>query len=348
MTVTRASILWSLLFLPVLSTAVRAQQPGEPPERVLTGVVVDNLSGRPVPSALVSVGGQAPRAIADSLGAFALRGVPSGSFELLVQRFGFGDLTLRVSVPGSPQPVIARLQVDPLELDSLIVTGAARVQLAGSVLDARSREPVPWASLWLSPDAVREAGSASGDDEGVFSIDGVRTGVYLLRVDKLGYQSQYISVGVSAPPEPITVLLEPDSAVMKGLQVMTGELRTRRNATPFLVRVYDERRLRLTASPDVRHFLDRESNLPWTGCPGSASMDCLAHRLQVVSPRVYIDDFRRDLEELVSFAPAEIFQLETFTCRAAVEIRVYTTQYMERMARRPRILLPACSGWEQQ
>jgi hypothetical protein len=128
---------------------------------------------------------------------------------------------------------------------------------------------------------------------------------------------------------------------------MAAELRTRRNATPFLVRVYDERRLRLTASPDVRHFLARESNLAWTGCPGGgASTDCLVHRTRVVTPRVYIDDFRRDLEELVSFAPDEIFQLETFTCRASVEIRVYTADYMEQMAKRPRILLPACSGWE--
>jgi hypothetical protein len=152
---------------------------------------------------------------------------------------------------------------------------------------------------------------------------------------------------VSAPPEPITVLLEPDSAVMKGLETMTGELRTRRNATAFLTRVYDERRLHLTASPDLRQFLDRETPLSWTGCPGGgASMDCLVHRAQVIHPRVYIDDFTHDLEELVSLAPDEIFQLETFTCSRSVEIRVYTTAYMERMARRPRILLPACSAWE--
>jgi hypothetical protein len=329
----------------LLGARAAAQQPGQP-EIVLTGVVVDNVTGRPVPGALVSVGGRPPRAIADSLGAFALSGVPAGSFDLLVQRFGYGDLTLRVSVPGTAQPVIARLQNDPLQLDSLIVTGSARVQLAGSVLDARTREPVPWPSLWLSPDAVREAGSASGDEEGVFSIGQVRTGVYLLRVDKLGYQSQYISIGVTAPPEPVTVLLEPDSAVMAGLVRMTAELRTRRNATPFLTRVFDERRLHLSASPDLRHFLDRETSLGWTGCPGGASMDCIVHRTQVIRPRVFIDDFTHDLEELVTYAPEEIFQLETFTCSRSVEIRVYTRAYMERMARRPRILLPACSVWE--
>jgi hypothetical protein len=341
MMVARASLLVLALTL-LLSAPVWAQQPGPPAEVVLTGVVVDNLTGRPVPSALVSVDGRAPRAIADSLGAFTLRGVPSGTFDLLVQRFGYGDLSLRVSVPGTPQPVIAKLQNDPLQLDSLIVTGTARVQLAGSVLDARTREPVPWPSLWLSPDAVREAGRGSGGEDGVFSIGAVRTGVYLLRVDKLGYQSQYISIGVTAPPQPITVLLEPDSAVMKGLAVMTAELRTRRNSSPFLVRVFDQRRLHLTASPDVRHFLDRETSLHWTGCSDGASMDCVVHRLQAVRPRVFIDDFSHDLEELVTYSPQEISQIETFTCRNSVQIRVYTTAYMERMARRPRLLLPAC------
>jgi hypothetical protein len=343
----RASVIASSLILLLLAAPARAQQPGADAERVLSGVVVDNLTGRPVSTALVSVGGDAPRAIADSLGAFTLRGVPAGTFEILVQRFGYGDLTLRVSVPGSPQPVIARLQNDPLQLDSLIVTGTARVDLAGAVLDARSREPVPWPSLWLSPDAVREAASSAGDEEGAFSLGGVRTGIYLLRIDKLGYRSQYISIGVSAPSAPITVLLEPDSAIMRGLAEMTAELRTRRNETPFQARVYDERRMHLTTSPDLRQFLDRETPLEWTTCPGGgATMDCLVHRLQVVRPRLFIDDFTRDIEDLVALAPAEIFQLETFTCSRSVEIRVYTTAYMESLARRPRILPLACAARE--
>jgi hypothetical protein len=196
--------------------------------------------------------------------------------------------------------------------------------------------------LWLTPDAVHDAARAAADEDGAFTMGDVAAGAYLLRVDRLGYRSRYVPVGAAAARETIEVRLEVDPVVMAGLVAMTGELGTRRSSAPYPVRVFDELRLRRSPSPDVRHFLRNAGSLTWTTCLGSETMDCVIHRQAAVVPRVYIDELVRNLEDLESLEPGDVYQVETFTCSRRVEIRAYTTRYMEQAARRPRIVLPAC------
>jgi hypothetical protein len=217
--------------------------------------------------------------------------------------------------------------------------------LRGRVIDAVSGEPVPWPSLSLTPDAVREVARASGDDAGIFDMPDVPTGTYLLRINKLGYQSVFVTIEHAAPPRPIDVTLQPDSVVMKGVALMTHEYRRRRNAVAASVRFIGEEQLRYSAAPSVRAFLEYEAGLFFSPCgPGSASPDCIANRGGVASPKLYIDDLQWDLDVLWSFNTSELHAVEVFRCRKP-EIRLYTIEYLERMARRPRIPLPACSFW---
>ena len=335
----RPHLAFALLLLCGGRAGLSAQQP-EPP--TLSGVVVDAATGSPVRGALITLAGQGLSTISDSTGAFRLRSGLAGQLQLSVQRYGYRPAELRVVPPATAEGLTIRLEPDPVQLEALVVTGAARVDMNGRVLDAATRQPIPWASLWLTTDAVREAASTSADEDGAFELQNVAAGAYLLRVDRLGYQSRYIPVGAAPFSEPLEVLLEPDSAMMSGLSEMTRELGSRRSAAPYLVRVYDERRLRLTPSPDVRHFLRNLASLKWVGCQGSESMDCVIHRQTAVAPRVYIDELMRNLEDLESFEPSDLYQLETYTCSRRLEIRAYTVQYMEDAAKRPRIVLPAC------
>jgi hypothetical protein len=329
------------LLLPCLGGRgkLSAQQPEGP---IVSGVVLDAASGVPVPGALIALAGQGLRAITDSTGAFRLQGGSAAQLQLSVQRYGYRTTDLRIVLPTSPEPLTIRLEPDPVQLDALVVTGGARVDMNGRVLDAATRQPVPWAAVELTRDAVREAAHTSADDDGAFTLEDVPSGAYLLRVDRIGYQSQLLPVGAFASSDPLEVLLEPDSLMMSGLAAMDRELGSRRSAAPYLVRVYDERRLRLTASPDVRHFLRNLASLRWTGCQGSETMDCVIHRQAAVPPRVYIDELIRNLEDLESFEPSDLFQLETYTCSRRVEIRAYTVRYMEQAAKHPRIVLPPC------
>jgi hypothetical protein len=334
--------------LALPSAGLLAQQP--PANTVtLTGVVTDVGTGAAVSGALVSLGDRGPRAIADSLGRFRISNVPAGSYDVLVQRFGYVNLQVRVTVTATPEPLQLRLAPDPLQLEGLTVTGNARAPLSGLVLDAVSGAPLPWTSLWLSQDAVREAGRGAADEQGVFSIPNVLTGSYLLRVEKLGYHGQYIPISHAAPPEALEVRLEPDSVLLKGLAELNSRLGARRRSSSGQMQSYGEARLQLSAMAGMRQFLQNDAMVPLFPCTGRESrMDCRDLRGRLVAPRVYIDEVpAAGLDQLDSYQPQELYTVDVFVCGpgdrlGGWEIRVYTHAFMERQARRGRGMFAHC------
>jgi TonB-dependent SusC/RagA subfamily outer membrane receptor len=88
--------------------------------RVLTGRVVDALSGAEVSGADITVVGSTARVIAGQDGSFSFP-VPVGPVELAVARIGFRDLT--ISVPAGQDNVVISLDADALRLDAVVVTG---------------------------------------------------------------------------------------------------------------------------------------------------------------------------------------------------------------------------------
>jgi hypothetical protein len=331
-----------LLWLGLHSPS-QAQQPG-----TVTGVVLDAATGAPVGGALVSVGERGPRAIASARGRFALSGVLPGTYTVRVERFGYTDLEARVTVTDPPAPLELRMRADPVALEGLTVTGGARAALIGSVVDARSGLPVPWTDLTLTRDAVREDRRDSTDENGVFSLPDVPPGAYLLRVERLGYQSQYVEVRHAPPPEPVEVHLEPDSALMAGVGVMTGELRLRRMSIGAETRAFDERRLRLSVAPGIRHFLNSEGFVPVVRCTDREPREsCILLRGRPTAPRIFVDELpvpgSDAMDFLDTFRPRDFYQLDYITCPGGgAELHAYTYAYMTRMGRRPRIVLPAC------
>src|SRR5690606_32015789 len=105
-----------------------------------------------------------------------------------------------------------------------------------TVLDASTGEPLAWAATWLSRDAVRETQVADADHQGVFRIPDIETGPYFLLVERIGYETQMLAIEVGAPPEPLEVRLEPDTAVQRGIERYMRDLRSRRNANPYTAR----------------------------------------------------------------------------------------------------------------
>lgn len=330
------------------SAGLIAQQP--PANTVtLTGVVTDVGTGAGVSGALVSLGDRGPRAIADPQGRFRIADVPTGSHNVLVQRFGYVNLETNVTVTATPQPLELRLTPDPLQLEGLTVTGNARVPVSGLVVDAVSGSPLPWTSLWLSQDAVREAGRAAADEQGVFSIPNVLTGSYLLRVEKLGYHGQYIPISHAAPPEALEIRLEPDSVLLKGLAEFNSRLGSRRKSSSGQMQSFGEDRLQLSAMAGMRQFLENDAAVPLFPCTGRESrMDCRDLRGRLVAPRVYIDEIpAAGLDQLDSYQPHELYTVDVFVCGPADrlggwEIRVYTHAFMERQARRARGMFAHC------
>jgi len=211
-------------------------------------------------------------------------------------------------------------------------------------VDAESGARIPWASLALSQDAVCPDARASSDPQGVFRMGEVTTGDYFLRVEALGYESQYALVQVTAPPQPIELRLEPDPLVQAGVAWFSRQLRNRRNHARGVTLAYDQERLHYTAAPSVTHFLEMETSLfllPCQGGAGAIGDHCIVARGgRVVEPAVFIDEvpIMAGLEVLESYSPSEIYLVEVFD--GGRVIRAYTYPFMGRMAKKPMSFLP--------
>ena len=331
-----------VLYASLLTSVIQADAQQPTIAGTLSGVVIDAATRTPVQGAFLSVGERGPRAISDSTGAFRLPAVPGGDQTILVRRFGYLDLSLGVFVGGSTATLRVILQPEPIRLEGVVASGVAEVALSGTVTNAKDGSAIPWASLTLSRDAVRKEGAASSDPQGIFRIDDVETGPYFLRVQALGYKSQYVMMDVTAPPRTVDVALEPDSVIQKGLVRFERSLKERRNYFSGINRAFGQDLLHYSAAPSASAFLETDAHMGFVPCPGGAGTfadACIVSRGQVIEPAVYIDELpiMGGLEVLSSYHPSEFHSIEVFGQGAT--IRAYTYAFVERTAVRPRAFL---------
>jgi hypothetical protein len=327
----------ALLFVACPRVVLAQAQPGD---LVVTGRVTDATTGVAIRSALVAILERGPRAIADSTGAFNLLGVTPGRHRLSVSRFGYATRELEVEI-GRSTVLDLRLDPNPISLPGVDVRGGTEVSLVGVVKNAVTGAPIPWTSLFLTPDAVRSEARGATDIDGVFELDGVPTGRYLLRVQQVGYVGQYVQVTVDAPPEPVEIRLQPDTIVQRGLVTFTRDTRSRRNAYPGIAVLYDAEDLNMSGVPDVQTFLNYFTWARVVGCEGidAVGVYCVLGRNGPAQARVYIDELPiiAGLDVLRSYSPSDFYSIEVF---GTGTIRAYTHSFVEQRARRPRLLLP--------
>jgi hypothetical protein len=99
----------------------------------------------------------------------------------------------------------------------------------------------------------------------------------------------------------------------------------------------------------MRQFLEDDALLNLYPCDGrDSSRSCRELRGRLVAPRVYIDEILVfGLTQLGSYEPHEFYSVDVFVCgpgdrMGGWEIRAYTPDYAERMARRLRTFFPSC------
>ena len=83
-----------------------AQRSVDQPVRVLTGVVVDELTRVPIADAVVVLEGHQPGTMTDSVGHFTLSGFPRGPQVLNIRQFGYLELTSTVLPPELPDVLV--------------------------------------------------------------------------------------------------------------------------------------------------------------------------------------------------------------------------------------------------
>lgn len=308
----------------------------------VSGRVTDAASGDAVAGALLTWVASGRQAVTDEDGRFVFEGTLAGAHVLRVERYGYDDLTRPVAVAEGMAPLDLRLQAAPIPLDELTVTGNARADLEGWVVDAASGEAVPFARLTLTRSGGERVGrgGVSGED-GAFSLEDVEAGAYLIRAERLGYRPIWVPLFHGAPPEGALLRLEADSALLVGLRAMEGELELRRQAHWGSALVFDEARLRRAGTTGMRQFLAHNAPAPIVSCGEPAVRGCIRLRGRVTRPVVVIDGLRlpeppssprlgasfgglsasdlppEGLEQFDTFTSEEFYSVEYFVCESS-------------------------------
>ncbi|MCP4658679.1 MAG: hypothetical protein GY856_24980 [bacterium] len=168
----------------------------------IAGKVVDP-EGEPVAQATITTrlrhGGQR-RTTADAEGQFRFGDLESGSYALVIAASGFMVAEREVDL----QPGEAR-RLSPVEMEY----GEA---LAGQVLDAQTREPVPGAEVWVHDPPG--GGSTHSDTEGNFILTTDLTRTLRLLVSAEGYAEQPVAVDPAGEEdEELVVELSPGGRI---------------------------------------------------------------------------------------------------------------------------------------
>ena len=122
----------------------------EVPTFTLTGTVVDRVSTAPVVAAIVKVPALERFAFTDGDGNFRFADFPQGTWQVVVEQFGYYTMDDSVTV-SEGNGLFVSLAPDPVELDEL------RVRTRSERLLTRRRQRIPYRVMVIQADAFANA-----------------------------------------------------------------------------------------------------------------------------------------------------------------------------------------------
>ncbi len=218
-------------------------------------------------------------------------------------------------------------------------TKPLRRAVAGVVVDSATGKPLAGAVVDLGKREVVT------DTTGRFRFPDVAAGTITLSAWQLGYGDRDLQLTVSEGTPPVRIALTPDPVKLRAITVMTDRFKGRRNSVPYSVQAYDRQTLLSSGEFDMRDFLEYHGAMLAHQCvggepslgarafgaafrmnaPGGAL--CVLIRGRWVEPQVRIDERPAFSDELLNYAPADIFLVEVYG-RGRM-IRAYTDWWVE-------------------
>jgi hypothetical protein len=233
---------------PPAPSAPLAPQPPSPSARdgVITGQVVDAVSGKPVSAVVVSITGTLiparidvavsqpgtmaamsssvlPRILTGADGRFLFRDLPAGTFTITATKGGYADgASGRLRPGGATQPVVL---VDTLRAADVTVRMWKNGAIGGTVID-EAGEPivgVQLRALARTISAGRPRFAASGppavtDDRGVYRFSNLTAGDYLIVASAATFGAQ-LSVASERPPTSLVSPMSPLAGAPAAIEV---------------------------------------------------------------------------------------------------------------------------------
>lgn len=225
---------------------------------------------------------------------------------------------------------------DPATAQDAQSTDGEHTTVTGRVVDAGTGQPL--ASTVVRVAETRHA--IMTDADGRFALLHVPVGIHTLTFEQLGYTPLSITQTVEPDGEPILAELPPMPVVLEGLKVMVDRFAARRQAAGVSVRLLRPDDFR--AQPvDLFSAVRTRGGLGLVGCTprGRVSTWCIISRGSYVEPRVWVDDRpAMGIEELELYRTHDVYAVEVY--QAGRAIRVYTRDYIQRVAIQPRSVFP--------
>ncbi len=111
------------VLLVAISSPLSSQTVVQAPAGLLTGVVLDSITGTPVSYALLTIEDPGRRVFASEGGRFSFTGIPEGKLAIRAQQIGYRSVVIAVTVrrDGGGAPFLIRLTRQPLLLPTLSV-----------------------------------------------------------------------------------------------------------------------------------------------------------------------------------------------------------------------------------
>lgn len=213
----------------VLTAFASAQIPGSGTTQKFTvsGTVVNETTGEPIPRALVTLQGSPMRnAFSDSNGGFAIEGVSAGRYSISAQKPGFFGSQERRST-GSVQMVEVGTDTDSVSLKL-----AQESVIFGRLTDSNG-QPIESVSVRLAQRVLRNGvwrmesrSSTNSDDEGTYRFANLQPGTYYVsagpdvpRREALFFEDKISRTGWPALYYPQA----PDAASAAAIRVTSGQ-----------------------------------------------------------------------------------------------------------------------------
>jgi hypothetical protein len=183
----------TLAALGALTAAAGAARPACAQSHVISGLVRDSVTGRPIAAAVVGAIGTTYSRVtrSDERGAYALVGVPDGLVTVTARQLGYAVFTSQVRVAGRDTTIDVALRAIASQLDTIRVR-ADVTGIRGLVGTAHDLRPIAGARAQV----IGAEHDAVTDSSGAFFVELRKPGTYVLRVSHAGYSPRVLSVDV--------------------------------------------------------------------------------------------------------------------------------------------------------
>ncbi len=214
------------------------------------------------------------------------------------------------------------------------------VAVAGKVTDAVSGVPVVGASVLFG----RSRRTVWTDDQGRFVLTPVEPGAEWLTIEQLGYADGQLAVAVAEGMPPLSVTLQPDPVLLKGLAVVAQRLMSRPGAFAMGMHALDAHDLQRPGPWNVAEVLRYRGGIFPVSCysafgtvasiGAATAATCVWSRGQYEPTRVFLDDMELygGLEALAGIPVSEVYRIEIYEHGAFIQ--VLTKQWARRAAER--------------